>query len=94
MGIFPYLCRETLLCCRHVAVRYTQRSKEKAHMDVITTVIAWSILVSMIVGVIGGWLVFVIAWLNDLHTSGTLRWPVLQRRTIRKHWSLGRRWAA
>jgi hypothetical protein len=34
--------------------------------DIVITVVAWSMAISMCIGVIGGWLVFVVAWLNDV----------------------------
>jgi hypothetical protein len=48
-------------------------------MDTMMALIAWTMAVSMFVGAIGGWSVFVIAWLNDLHTTGRLPLPLGQR---------------
>jgi len=43
--------------------------------DIMITVVAWSMAGSLVIGVIGGWLVFVIAWLNDLFTTRTIPLP-------------------
>ena len=58
-------------------------------MDMMMTIVAWGMIGGMVVGAIGGWLIFVIAWLATLHGNGTfeaasrrlaLRWRVLFRR--------------
>jgi hypothetical protein len=43
--------------------------------DIVITVVAWSMAVSMFIGVIGGWLVFVAAWLHDFFTTRTMTLP-------------------
>ncbi len=52
--------------------------------DIVITVVAWTMAASMLIGVIGGWLVFVVAWLNDYFSTRTVslpRWARSRRRT-------------
>lgn len=44
-------------------------------MDLMMTVIAWVMATALIVGAIGGWLVFLISWIDHLYASGRLRLP-------------------
>jgi len=58
-------------------------------MDIMMTIVAWGMIGGMVVGAIGGWLIFIIAWLDTLHANGifeatsrrlALRWRALFRR--------------
>lgn len=57
--------------------------------DIVITVVAWSMAASMFIGVIGGWLVFVVAWLNDYFTTRTLVLPHWMRRRQPKERTAG-----
>ncbi len=59
-------------------------------MDLLMTLVAWMMVTSMFMGAVGGWLVFVVAWLDSLHTAGRLKLPHLKRRT--QQTSLRREW--
>jgi hypothetical protein len=50
-------------------------------MDTVMTLIAWTMAMSMFVGAIGGWSLFVVAWLIDLHTAGRLTLPIRRSKT-------------
>jgi ABC-type transport system involved in cytochrome c biogenesis permease subunit len=64
---------------RHMLEPTPSRS---AQMDLIT-VIAWMMGICMFLGAIGGWGVFIFAWLNDLHSRGALRLPRVRMRLPR-----------
>lgn len=43
--------------------------------DIVINVVAWTMATSMVIGVVGGWLVFVVALLNDYFSTRTIRLP-------------------
>lgn len=44
-------------------------------METVMTFVAWSMMAAIAIGAMGGWLVFVIAWLENLHADGRFnRW--------------------
>lgn len=70
-------------------------------MDIMMTVVAWGMIGGMVVGAVGGWLIFVIAWLDTLHANGTFeaasqrvagRWRRLRRRNEAPARQLSSRW--
>ncbi len=62
-------------------------------MDYVMVAVAWAITIGMLGGAIGGWLVFLIALVNDLRSSGRFdalkrmcgwfKLPVIRRRLAR-----------
>jgi hypothetical protein len=61
-------------------------------MDFVMQMIAWTITIGMLGGAFGGWMLFLIALINDLRSSG--KFEMLGRlRPSFKPTALGRRWA-
>lgn len=39
-------------------------------MESIMTIVAWGMITSIGIGAIGGWIVFIVAWLDELRANG------------------------
>lgn len=39
-------------------------------MESVMTIVAWGMITSIAAGAIGGWIVFAVAWLDDLRANG------------------------
>lgn len=58
-------------------------------MEILMTLMAWGMFIGMVAGAICGWLMFLIAWVDNLRING--RFDELKRRGRPRTWALFRR---